>query len=65
MGKKDPYVKTIIGMPGETVTLDDEKNTVQICQPSSGCFLLDQSKILPPDTQTHTVSDKKVFTLTK
>jgi signal peptidase I len=40
-GKTDPYVKRIIGLSGETVTIKD--NTVKICKTDTDeCQMLDQ-----------------------
>lgn len=50
-GKTVPYIKRIIGLPGETVKIHD--NIVQICTGESACFTLDQS-YLPTDFFTDT-----------
>lgn len=61
-GKTDPYVKRIIGLSGETVTIKD--NTVKICKSDTeDCQLLDQG-FLPEDTETEATCGKDTFKVT-
>lgn len=61
-GKSDPYVKRIIGLPGEVVTIRD--NTVKVCNSENeSCFDLDDS-YLPEDTYTTASCGKDVFEVT-
>ncbi len=65
-GKDVAYVKRVIGLPGETITI--KNNVVTACKtipegvtntPTS-CQILDQS-FLPPETQTATTCGKDTF----
>ena len=61
-GKTDPYVKRIIWLPWETVTVRD--NVVQICKTwSDECFALDD-KFLPAETYTTASCGKDTFEVT-
>lgn len=58
-GKTDPYVKRIIWLPGETVTIKD--NTVNICNDTTQtCTNLDES-YLPEGTYTSATCGKETF----
>lgn len=51
-GKDIHYIKRVVGLPGETVSIKDDK--VTICKTaSSWCFVLDES-YLPTNTKTAT-----------
>ena len=61
-GKTDPYVKRIIWLPGEVVTIRD--NSVKICKnESEDCFNLDDS-YLPEETYTTASCGKDTFEVT-
>ena len=61
-GKTDPYVKRIIGLSGETVTIKD--NTVKICKTDTDeCQMLDQW-FLPEDSITNADCGKDTFKIT-
>lgn len=60
-GKTIPYIKRIIGLPGETVKITENK--VFVCPTTGECQKLDQS-YLPSTTRTDTrcgVNEFKVF----
>lgn len=60
--KTDPYVKRIIGLSGETVTIKD--NTVKICKTDTNdCQLLDQG-YLPIESITKADCGKDTFKIT-
>lgn len=60
--KTDPYVKRIIGLPGETVIVRDNK--VKICQTNTDdCFVL-QEDFLPKETYTTASCGKDSFEVT-
>lgn len=60
--KTDPYVKRIIWLPGETVTIRD--NIVKICKTgSNNCFDLKED-FLPTDTYTTASCGKDTFEVT-
>lgn len=55
------FIKRVIGLPGETVTI--ENNTIKIINNSHpDGFILDESKYLPSDIKT--VTGEKVFSMT-
>jgi len=61
-GKTDPYVKRIIGLSWETVTIKD--NTVKICKTDTEeCQMLDQG-FLPDETITEANCGKDTFKIT-
>ncbi len=61
-GKTDPYVKRIIWLSWETVTIKD--NTVKICKTDTeDCQMLDQG-FLPTDSITKADCGKDTFTIT-
>lgn len=60
-GKDVAYVKRVIGLPGETITI--KNNIVKTCKTASGdanCQVLDQS-FLPAGTETQTTCGKDTF----
>lgn len=60
--KTDPYVKRIIGLSWETVTIKD--NTVKICKTDTeDCQMLDQG-FLPDETITEANCGKDTFKIT-
>lgn len=62
-GKTDPYVKRIIWLSWETVTIKD--NTVKICKTdTNNCQILDQS-FLPEGTITKADCGKDTFKVTQ
>lgn len=61
--KTDPYVKRIIGLPGETVTIRD--NIIQICKTHTDeCFTLHE-EFLPQETITTATCGKESFEVTE
>lgn len=61
-GKTDPYVKRIIWLPGETITIKD--NTISICETKdeNSCANL-QEDYLPSDTFTSASCGKEEFVI--
>lgn len=57
-GKKDPYIKRVIGLPGETVEVKDGK--VIVCSVDNECATLDES-YLPEWLQTKANCGRTVF----
>lgn len=60
-GKTIPYIKRIVGLPGETVKL--QNNKVMICGQDKNCTTLDESTYLSGDVRTEARCGVSEFTI--